>query len=63
MGCGRGDLARALAASGCKVVAIDPCAPAGGLFQAVSLDEFTAAGAFDGVVATRAAVERSALAS
>jgi SAM-dependent methyltransferase len=40
VGCGRGDLARAIAESGYEVVAIDPDAPAGDLFQAVTLDQF-----------------------
>jgi SAM-dependent methyltransferase len=54
VGCGRGDLARAIADSGYEVVAIDPDAPAGELFQAVSLEEFAADRAFDAVVASRA---------
>ena len=54
VGCGRGDLARAIADSGYEVVAIDPDAPAGELFQAVSLEEFAADQAFDAVVASRA---------
>jgi SAM-dependent methyltransferase len=53
VGCGRGDLARAVAGSGYEVVAIDPDAPAGELFQAVSLEEFAADQAFDAVVASR----------
>jgi SAM-dependent methyltransferase len=54
VGCGQGDLARALAASGHEVLAIDPDAPEGALFQATSLAEFTAADTFDAVVASRA---------
>jgi SAM-dependent methyltransferase len=54
VGCGRGDLARAIADSGYEVVAIDPDAPAGELFQAVSLEEFAADRTFDAVVASRA---------
>jgi SAM-dependent methyltransferase len=54
VGCGRGDLARAIARSGYEVVAIDPDAPRGQLFQAVSLEEFVAPDAFDAVVASRA---------
>ena len=54
MGCGRGDLARAIAGSGYDVVAIDPDAPRGQLFEAVSLEEFAATDAFDAVVASRA---------
>ena len=54
VGCGRGELARGIADSGYEVVAIDPDAPTGELFQAVSLEAFTAAKPFDGVVASRA---------
>lgn len=54
VGCGQGDLARAVAASGYEVVAIDPDAPEGELFQAVSLEAFAATDPFDAVVASRA---------
>jgi SAM-dependent methyltransferase len=54
VGCGRGDLARAIAGSGYEVVAIDPEAPRGQLFQTVSLEEFVAPHSFDAVVASRA---------
>jgi 2-polyprenyl-3-methyl-5-hydroxy-6-metoxy-1,4-benzoquinol methylase len=54
VGCGQGDLARELAASGHDVVAIDPDAPEGELFQAVSLEAFAEDGRFDAVVASRA---------
>jgi|SRR5439155_24519870 len=54
VGCGRGQLARALARSGYEVLAIDPDAPRGQLFQAVSLEEFASIDAFDAVVASRA---------
>jgi SAM-dependent methyltransferase len=54
VGCGEGGLARALLASGHVVVAIDPDAPAGEPFQAVSLEEFSADDPFDAVVASRA---------
>jgi ubiquinone/menaquinone biosynthesis C-methylase UbiE len=53
VGCGQGDLARALAASGHIVVAIDPEAPDGELFESVSLEEFSADETFDAVVASR----------
>jgi SAM-dependent methyltransferase len=53
VGCGEGELARALAASGYEVVGIDPDAPEGELFLAVSLDEFVASEPFDAVVASR----------
>jgi SAM-dependent methyltransferase len=54
VGCGQGDLAQELAASGHDVVAIDPDAPEGELFQAVSLEAFAEGGRFDAVVASRA---------
>jgi SAM-dependent methyltransferase len=54
VGCGRGDLARAIAGSGYDVVAIDPDAPSGELFEAVTLEEFVAAAPFEAVVASRA---------
>jgi SAM-dependent methyltransferase len=53
VGCGQGELARALAASSYEVVAIDPDAPEGELFRAVSLEEFVASEPFDAVVASR----------
>ena len=54
VGCGRGQLAHAIAGSGYEVVAIDPDAPSGVLFQSVSLEEFVATDRFDAVVASRA---------
>jgi SAM-dependent methyltransferase len=54
VGCGRGDLARALAEAGHDVVAIDPDAPAGDLFRATSLEEFADPEPFDAVVASLA---------
>jgi SAM-dependent methyltransferase len=54
VGCGRGDLARAIAASGHDVVAIDPDAPSGQLFRATTLEEFAAPDPFDAVVASLA---------
>jgi SAM-dependent methyltransferase len=53
VGCGAGDLARALAAAGHSVTAIDPDAPEGTLFRQVSLEEFAEAGLFKAVVASR----------
>ena len=54
VGCGRGDLARAIADAGYEVVAIDPDAPEGEIFRAISLAELTDPGPFDAVVAVRA---------
>jgi SAM-dependent methyltransferase len=53
LGCGDGRLARELEELGYQVVAIDPAAPRGAIFQAVSLEEFTDPGPFDAVVASR----------
>jgi SAM-dependent methyltransferase len=53
VGCGDGEIARALAAGGYEVVALDPRAPAGDLFRRVSLEQFTDPGPFDAVVANR----------
>jgi len=52
VGCGRGDLARAIARAGHRVVAIDPDAPAGDLFRSTTLEEFAAPKPFDAVVAS-----------
>lgn len=53
VGCGDGALARALAASGHRVVAIDPKAPANtGIFRRVALSELAETGPFDAVVAS-----------
>jgi SAM-dependent methyltransferase len=54
VGCGRGDLARAIARSGHRVVAIDPDAPSGHLFQAAALEDFADPDPFDAVVASLA---------
>jgi SAM-dependent methyltransferase len=53
VGCGRGELARAIGRLGHSVVAIDPEAPAGEIFQATSLEDFEGRGPFDAVVASR----------
>jgi SAM-dependent methyltransferase len=54
VGCGRGHLARAIAEGGYEVLAIDPDAPAGDLFQAVTLEQFADPEPFDAVVASLA---------
>lgn len=53
VGCGDGRLARALDDLGYRVVAIDPAAPEGAIFYAVSLEEFDDPARFDAVVASR----------
>lgn len=53
VGCGDGRLAEALDDLGHRVVAIDPAAPDGAIFQAVSLEEFADPARFDAVVASR----------
>ncbi len=53
VGCGDGQLALALTASGHDVTAIDPVAPAGPIFERVTLEEFAASDPFDAVVASR----------
>ena len=52
VGCGEGRLARSMAAAGDQVVAIDPDAPQGPLFQPVSIEEFVASEPFDAAVVT-----------
>jgi SAM-dependent methyltransferase len=54
VGCGHGDLARAVARVGYEMVAIDPQAPEGEIFEPVSLEQFTGSGPFDAVLANRA---------
>lgn len=54
VGCGEGEFARAIVELGHRVSAIDPDAPEGAIFQAVSLEEFADPGTFDAVVANRA---------
>jgi len=54
VGCGHGRLARELDDLGYRVVAIDPVAPEGAIFQAVSFEEFADAARFDAIVASRA---------
>ena len=54
VGCGEGELARAVARLGYEIVAIDPQAPDGDIFEPVSLEEFAGPGPFDAVLANRA---------
>jgi SAM-dependent methyltransferase len=53
VGCGGGELARALEAAGYDVLAIDPDAPEGAIFRRVTLEELDDPGPFDAVVASR----------
>ena len=52
VGCGNGDLARALAERGYDVTAIDPSAPDGRIFRQVRLEDFADERGFDAVVAS-----------
>jgi ubiquinone/menaquinone biosynthesis C-methylase UbiE len=52
IGCGKGELARALANAGYDVLAIDPEAPEGSIFRRTTLEELDARGPFDAVVAS-----------
>jgi SAM-dependent methyltransferase len=52
IGCGRGELARALAEDGHDVTAIDPDAPDGPIFRRVKLEDFAADEPFDVTVAS-----------
>ncbi|HEX5469620.1 MAG TPA: class I SAM-dependent methyltransferase [Gaiellaceae bacterium] len=52
VGCGAGELAKALAGAGYDVVAIDPKAPAGPLFRRTTIEELDEPGSFDAVVAS-----------
>jgi SAM-dependent methyltransferase len=54
VGCGEGHLARAVARLGYGIVAIDPQAPDGDIFEPVPLEEFAGRGPFDAVLANGA---------
>ena len=51
IGCGRGELALALAQSGHRVVAVDPEAPEGPIFRRMTIEELADPGPFDAVTA------------
>ena len=53
IGCGDGQLARALADAGYEVLAIDPVAPPGEIFERTTIEELRDTGRFDAVVASR----------
>ena len=53
VGCGHGDLARSLTASGYDVLAIDPEPPEGQIFRRATIEELDDSGPFDAVVASR----------
>jgi SAM-dependent methyltransferase len=52
VGCGAGKLARAMDVAGYQVIAIDPEAPAGPIFQRTRLEELRVASTFEAAVAT-----------
>jgi SAM-dependent methyltransferase len=54
VGCGSGKLARALAADGYDLVAVDPDAPAGAIFRRATLETLDDEGPFDGALASLA---------
>jgi SAM-dependent methyltransferase len=52
VGCGKGEVALALAGRGYDVVAIDPEAPDGSIFQRTTIEAFADPGLFEAVVAS-----------
>lgn len=63
VGCGRGELALELSRHGYGIIAIDPEAPAGGIFRRISLEQLADPGPFDAVVASRSLHHIPALAA
>jgi SAM-dependent methyltransferase len=53
IGCGEGELARALATAGHRVLAIDPEAPEGPMFRRTTIESLAETGPFDAAVASR----------
>ena len=53
IGCGKGELSRALLAEGYEVVAVDPQAPEGEIFRRASFEDHRPEGLFQAVVAVR----------
>jgi len=54
VGCGKGELARSLAADGYEVLAIDPSAPEGPIFRRTTLEKLRDEGPFDAALASLA---------
>jgi SAM-dependent methyltransferase len=54
VGCGEGELARALAEVGHDVLAVDPVAPDGAIFRRTTIEALDDPGPFDAVVESRA---------
>ena len=52
MGCGRGELALALAGAGYDVIAVDPEAPEGPIFRQTAIEDLDEPGPFDAVIAS-----------
>ncbi len=52
VGCGDGELARALVDAGYEAVAVDPEAPDGEIFRRTTIEAFDEPGSFDAVVAS-----------
>jgi SAM-dependent methyltransferase len=52
VGCGRGELALALAGAGYDVIAVDPEAPEGPIFRQTAIEDLDEPGPFDAVIAS-----------